>query len=67
MLGANPTHILMGIAHGDQWTNMIRPFWTIPLLAIAGIPMRQTMGYCFVVLPVTFFTFGQGLLVIGAG
>ena len=28
---------------------MIQPFWTIPLLAIAGLHMRQIMGYTFVI------------------
>ena len=56
----------MGVAYGDQWTNMIQPFWTIPLLAIAGIHMRAILGYCFVVLLVTFFIFGGGLLIVGA-
>ncbi len=65
-LGTTPAHIVMGVAYGDQWTNMIQPFWTIPMLAIAGLPMRAIMGYCFVILIVTFFIFGGGLLYLGA-
>jgi len=65
-LGTAPSLIVMGVAYGDQWTNMIQPFWTIPLLAIAGIHMRAILGYCFVVLLVTFFIFGGGLLIVGA-
>jgi short-chain fatty acids transporter len=57
----------MGVAYGDQWTNMVQPFWTIPLLAIAGLHMRQIMGYTFVILIVTFFLFGGGILIAGAG
>jgi len=66
-LGTAPSLIVMGVAYGDQWTNLIQPFWTIPLLAIAGIHMRAILGYCFVVLLVTFFIFGGGLLVVAAG
>ncbi|HIC70259.1 MAG TPA: hypothetical protein EYO90_12140, partial [Candidatus Latescibacteria bacterium] len=44
-----------------------QPFWTIPLLAIACLHMRQIMGYTFVVLIVTFFIFGGGILLAGAG
>ncbi|MGH3665109.1 MAG: short-chain fatty acid transporter [Egibacteraceae bacterium] len=66
-LGTDPSRIVMGVAYGDQWTNMIQPFWTIPLLAIAGLHMRQIMGYTFVVFFVTFFLFGGGLLLAGAG
>ena len=58
----DPALIVMGIAYGDQWTNTIQPFWTIPLLAIAGLHMRQIMGYTFVIFLVTFFLFGGALL-----
>lgn len=40
----------MAIAWGDSWTNMIQPFWTVPLLAIAGLTIRDIMGYCTVSL-----------------
>ncbi len=66
-IGTDPSRIVMGVAYGDQWTNMIQPFWTIPLLAIAGLHMRQIMGYTFVVLFLTFFIFGGGLLLAGSG
>jgi len=61
-MGVEPALVVMGIAYGDQWTNAIQPFWTIPLLAIAGLHMRQIMGYTFVIFLVTFFLFGGGLL-----
>jgi short-chain fatty acids transporter len=57
----------MGVAYGDQWTNMIQPFFTIPLLAIAGLHVRQIMGYTFLVLIVTGFIFGGGILLAGSG
>ena len=66
MLGTDPSRIVMAVAYGDQWTNMVQPFWTIPLLAIAGLPMRRIMGYTFVVFIVTFFTFGGGILLAGS-
>ena len=66
MLGTDPSRIVMAVAYGDQWTNMVQPFWTIPLLVIAGLPMRRIMGYTFVVFIVTFFTFGGGILLAGS-
>ena len=66
-LGVEPSIIVLAVAYGDQWTNMIQPFWTIPLLAIAGLHMRQIMGYTFVIFLVTMFLFGGGLLLWGAG
>ena len=66
-LGVDPSIIVLAISYGDQWTNMIQPFWTIPLLAIAGLHMRQIMGYTFVIFLLTLFLFGGGLLLWGAG
>ena len=40
----------MGIAWGDQWTNMIQPFWALPALGIAGLSARNVMGYLVIVL-----------------
>lgn len=57
--------VIMGVSYGDQWTNMIQPFWTIPLLAIAGLPLRSVLGYCFVTFLVSGFFFGGGLLWVG--
>ncbi len=66
-LGVDPSIIVLAISYGDQWTNMIQPFWTIPLLAIAGLHMRQIMGYTFVIFLLTLFLFGSALLLWGAG
>ena len=66
-LKVNPSVIVMGIAYGDQWTNMIQPFFTIPLLAIAGLDMRKIMGFTFIILLVTLVCFGGGLLFLGNG
>lgn len=66
-LKVNPSVIVMGIAYGDQWTNMIQPFFTIPLLAIAGLDMRKIMGFTFIILLVTLVCFGGGLLLLGDG
>ncbi len=66
ILGVNPSYVVLGVAYGDQWTNMIQPFWTIPLLAIAGLHMRQIMGYTFVIFIFTGFIFGGSLLFLGS-
>lgn len=64
-LGTDPAVIVMGIAYGDQWTNLIQPFWTIPLLAIAGLHMRDIMGYCFVLFLAAGVTLGGAILYAG--
>lgn len=60
-LGTDPALVVMSVAYGDQWTNLVQPFWTIPLLAIAGLRVRDVMGYAFVVLVVTGVIFAGGL------
>jgi short-chain fatty acids transporter len=42
-LGSAPT--VMAFAYGDEWTNLLQPFWALPLLAITGLKARQIAGY----------------------
>ena len=66
-LGVNPAIVVLGVAYGDQWSNMIQPFWTIPILAIAGLHMRQILGYTFVIFIMTGLLYGSGMLYMGSG
>lgn len=52
-LGIDPVVTAMAIAWGDAWTNMIQPFWALPLLGIAGLDARAIMGYCLIILLVS--------------
>ena len=45
MMGADPVRAAMMVAWGDQWTNMIQPFWALPLLGLAGLSAKDIMGY----------------------
>lgn len=63
-LGVDPSIPIMAIAYGDQWTNMIQPFWALPLLAIAGLKMRDILGYTTIVLIASGLVFGTTLLII---
>ena len=47
-LGVDPAIIAMSVGWGDAWTNLIQPFWAIPLLGIVGLHIRHIMGYCFI-------------------
>jgi short-chain fatty acids transporter len=49
-MGIETGRAAMAIAWGDQWTNMIQPFWALPALGIAGLSARNVMGYLVVVL-----------------
>ncbi|MBU1621705.1 MAG: TIGR00366 family protein [Gammaproteobacteria bacterium] len=52
-LGAEVNRIAMAVAWGDAWTNLIQPFWALPVLAIAGLKAKDVMGYCLLQLLVT--------------
>jgi len=63
-LGADLGRVVMGVAWGDAWTNMIQPFWLLPALGIAGLNARDVMGYCVVALIVSGIVVGLGLLLL---
>ncbi len=44
-LGVGYDKALIAFAWGDMSTNLIQPFWAIPLLGIAGLRFRDIMGY----------------------
>ncbi|WP_201777921.1 short-chain fatty acid transporter [Ornithinibacillus contaminans] len=52
----------MAVAWGDAWTNMIQPFWALPLLAIAGLKVRDIMGFCVMILFWSFIPISIGFL-----
>ncbi|REE04692.1 short-chain fatty acids transporter [Citricoccus muralis] len=63
-LGVDPAITIMAVSYGDQWTNMIQPFWALPLLAIAGLKMRDILGYTTVVLIASGLVFAGTLLIV---
>ena len=52
-LGADMPRVAMAVAWGDAWTNLIQPFWALPVLAIAGLKAKDIMGFCLVQLIIT--------------
>lgn len=61
-LGVSNAKTAMAVAWGDAWTNMIQPFWALPLLAIAGLKVKDIMGFCVIILIYSFFPIAIGLL-----
>ncbi|MDR2668416.1 MAG: short-chain fatty acid transporter [Desulfovibrio sp.] len=62
-LGAAPSKVAMAIAYGDQWTNMVQPFWALPLLGIARLGPKDIMGYTTMVMLWAGVIMGVGLLI----
>ncbi|WP_041601411.1 short-chain fatty acid transporter [Halobacillus halophilus] len=54
----------MAVAWGDSWTNMIQPFWALPLLAIAGLKVKDIMGFCVIIFLWSFIPISIALLFI---
>ncbi|HEX6443983.1 MAG TPA: TIGR00366 family protein [Streptosporangiales bacterium] len=48
----------MSVAMGEQVTNMIQPFWALPVLAIAGLRVRDMMGFTVVAFVIGAVVFG---------
>ena len=55
---------IMAMAYGDQWTNMLQPFWALPLLGITGLRARDILPYTLAALLVSGVVFAIGLYLI---
>ncbi|MFL0458900.1 short-chain fatty acid transporter [Kytococcus sedentarius] len=66
-LGVDPSVAIMAVSYGDQWTNMIQPFWALPLLAIAGLRIRDILGYTTMILITVGVVLSATLLLVGPG
>ncbi|PWW35390.1 short-chain fatty acid transporter [Chromohalobacter israelensis] len=60
-LGADIPRVAMAVAWGDAWTNLLQPFWALPMLAIAGLKAKDIMGFCLIQLVVTGVIIALGL------
>ena len=60
-----PGRSAMAIAWGDQWTNMIQPFWALPALGVAKLSAKDIMGYLVIVLVFTGIVACLGFLAWG--
>lgn len=59
-LGVPLNKAVLALAYGDQITNMMQPFWALPLLGITGLKAQQILPYTllFMVLGATIFLLG---------
>lgn len=61
-LGTSPELIVMGVAYGDQWSNIIHPFAVIPLLIMTGLKAHQVLSYSFILFLVAGVPLALGIL-----
>lgn len=62
-LGADIPKIILAVSWGDAWTNMIQPFWALPLLGVAHLGVKDIMGYTSVILIVSGFIISSLFLI----
>ncbi|MGM0544551.1 MAG: short-chain fatty acid transporter [Pseudomonadota bacterium] len=61
-LGVDISRVAMAVAWGDAWTNLLQPFWALPVLAIAGLKAKDIMGFCLIQLLITGVIISVGLV-----
>ncbi|HHW57395.1 MAG TPA: short-chain fatty acid transporter [Clostridia bacterium] len=57
-LGVPHAATVIAYAFGNDWINLIQPFWALPFLAVVGLEFREIMGYT----AITFVVLGIFLL-----
>ena len=62
-LGVSFSKSIMALAYGDQLTNMLQPFWALPLLGITGLKARDILPYTLRLLMVGMIVF-MGVLIL---
>lgn len=53
---------IMALSYGDQLTNMMQPFWALPLLGITGLKARDILPYTLFLMLVGLVIYSVGLL-----
>jgi short-chain fatty acids transporter len=53
-LGVSIPTVTLSYAYGDMTTNLIQPFWAIPILAVAGLRFGDILGYCCILSGLLF-------------
>jgi len=48
-LGVSPVTVLLAYAYGDSTTNLIQPFFAIPILAVTRMRFGDVVGYTFLI------------------
>jgi len=63
-LGVSLPKAIMALAYGDQITNMLQPFWALPLLGITKLKAKEILPYTLLLMVLGTAVFIIGLLLI---
>lgn len=61
-LGVPLPKAIMALAYGDQITNMLQPFWALPLLGITKLKAKEILPYTLIAMVVGSLIYIAGLL-----
>jgi len=61
-LGVSLSKSIMALAYGDEITNMLQPFWALPLLGITGLKANEIVPYTLFLMLIGCIIFLVGLL-----
>ncbi len=61
-LGVPLNKAIMALAYGDQITNMLQPFWALPLLGITKLKAKEILPYTLIAMVVGSVIYIVGLL-----
>ncbi|MGM0635754.1 MAG: short-chain fatty acid transporter [Bacteroidota bacterium] len=62
--GVSLPKMIMALAYGDQATNMLQPFWALPLLAITKLKASEILPYTLILFVAGSLIFILGLLFV---
>lgn len=61
-LGVTLGKTTMSLAYGDQLSNMLQPFWALPLLSVTGLKAKDILPYSMMFMLLGVIIFGVVLL-----
>jgi len=63
-LGVPLPKAVLALAYGDQITNMLQPFWALPLLGITKLKAKEILPYTLIFMIVGMVIYIAGLLIM---
>ncbi len=62
-LNVSISKTIMALAYGDQLTNMLQPFWALPLLGITQLKAKEIIPYTILIMCIGIVIFSICLLI----
>ena len=62
-LGVSFEKTIMALVYGDQLTNMLQPFWALPLLGITQLKAKEILPYTLIIMLIGMVIFSTSLLI----